>query len=200
MEQVQTEIHLIEDQCKGCDTAWVCLERFWRIKEINARGVRPPKVVDTECIMCSFCTAVCQTLRFLLKRKQLEKWRRARMQKKLLSGPHFLNGDLACAEVPSCWMRILRGLSDHSATESQRLVSKNAWTRQNIRSNGRWNRFDGSVIGASYSDWKQWQQPPDLLQSNAGKHRSRSDDRSSLRIVMYARRPRLDNTMPASRM
>ena len=76
MEQVQTEIHLIEDQCKGCG---YCIEYCPRkvleeSKEINARGVRPPKVADiSKCIMCSFCTAVCPDFAIFVEEKPARK-------------------------------------------------------------------------------------------------------------------------------
>jgi 2-oxoglutarate ferredoxin oxidoreductase subunit delta len=56
------EIHLIKDQCKGCN---YCIEFcpkkvLEESQEINARGVRPPKVVDeSKCAVCNFCTSVC---------------------------------------------------------------------------------------------------------------------------------------------
>ncbi len=62
MKQPKAEIHLIKDQCKGCG---YCIEYcpkkvFEESEEINARGVRPPRVVDENaCILCGFCTAVC---------------------------------------------------------------------------------------------------------------------------------------------
>jgi 2-oxoglutarate ferredoxin oxidoreductase subunit delta len=58
----KAEIHLIKDQCKGCG---FCIEFcpkkvLEESEEINARGVRPPKIVDeSQCILCHFCTAVC---------------------------------------------------------------------------------------------------------------------------------------------
>jgi len=76
MEQVQTEIHLITDQCKGCG---YCIEYCPRkvleeSKEINARGVRPPKVSDiSKCINCSFCTAVCPDFAIFVEEKQAQK-------------------------------------------------------------------------------------------------------------------------------
>jgi len=62
IKQPEAEIHIIEDQCKGCG---FCIEFCPKkvldeSQEINARGVHPPKIVDeSKCIICSFCTAVC---------------------------------------------------------------------------------------------------------------------------------------------
>jgi len=56
------EIHLVKDQCKGCG---YCIEYcpkkvFEESDEINARGVRPPRIVDESmCILCQFCTTIC---------------------------------------------------------------------------------------------------------------------------------------------
>jgi 2-oxoglutarate ferredoxin oxidoreductase subunit delta len=76
MEPIQTEIHLLKDQCKGCG---YCIEYCPRqvleeSKEINARGVHPPKVVDnSKCIMCSFCTAVCPDFAIFVEEKSIRK-------------------------------------------------------------------------------------------------------------------------------
>ena len=76
MEPIQTEIHVLKDQCKGCG---YCIEYCPRqvleeSKEINARGVRPPKVVDSsKCIMCSFCTAVCPDFAIFVEEKSIHK-------------------------------------------------------------------------------------------------------------------------------
>lgn len=58
----KAEIHLLKDQCKGCG---YCIE-FCPKKvleesdEINARGVRPPRILDeSKCVLCGFCDAVC---------------------------------------------------------------------------------------------------------------------------------------------
>jgi 2-oxoglutarate ferredoxin oxidoreductase subunit delta len=58
----KAEIHIITDQCKGCGYCiQFCPKQVLEeSKEINARGVHPPKIVDeSKCILCSFCTAVC---------------------------------------------------------------------------------------------------------------------------------------------
>ncbi|MFZ1038842.1 MAG: 4Fe-4S binding protein [Candidatus Bathyarchaeia archaeon] len=58
----EAEIHIITDQCKGCGYCiQFCPKQVLEeSKEINARGVHPPKIVDeSKCILCSFCTAVC---------------------------------------------------------------------------------------------------------------------------------------------
>jgi 2-oxoglutarate ferredoxin oxidoreductase subunit delta len=80
MEQVQAEIHLLKDQCKGCG---YCIEYCPRkvleeSEEINARGVRPPKVVDnSKCIICSFCTAVCPDFAIFVEEKPPRKTKEA---------------------------------------------------------------------------------------------------------------------------
>jgi 2-oxoglutarate ferredoxin oxidoreductase subunit delta len=58
----KAEIHIVEDQCKGCGFCiQYCPKKVLEeSQEINARGVHPPKVVDeSKCVICSFCTAVC---------------------------------------------------------------------------------------------------------------------------------------------
>ncbi len=56
------EVHLIEDDCKGCG---YCIEFcpkkvLEESNKINARGVHPPRIAHEEdCIVCGFCTAVC---------------------------------------------------------------------------------------------------------------------------------------------
>jgi 2-oxoglutarate ferredoxin oxidoreductase subunit delta len=72
----KAEIHLIKDQCKGCG---YCIEFcpkkvFEESNEINARGVRPPKIIDeSKCLLCSFCTAVCPDFAiYVIERKNEE--------------------------------------------------------------------------------------------------------------------------------
>jgi len=58
----KAEIHIIKDQCKGCGFCiQFCPKKVLEeSKEINVRGVHPPKIVDEDkCIICGFCTAVC---------------------------------------------------------------------------------------------------------------------------------------------
>jgi 2-oxoglutarate ferredoxin oxidoreductase subunit delta len=58
----KAEIHIVKDQCKGCGFCiQYCPKKVLEeSREINARGVHPPKVVDeSKCVICSFCTAVC---------------------------------------------------------------------------------------------------------------------------------------------
>ena len=56
------EVHIIEDQCKGCG---FCIEYcpkdvLEESGDFNRRGVHPPKVKDnSSCILCGFCEAVC---------------------------------------------------------------------------------------------------------------------------------------------
>lgn len=75
VKRPRAEIHLIKDQCKGCG---YCVEFcpkkvFEESNEINARGVRPPRVVDeSKCIMCSFCTAVCPDFAVFVVEKKNE--------------------------------------------------------------------------------------------------------------------------------
>jgi 2-oxoglutarate ferredoxin oxidoreductase subunit delta len=72
MEHPRAEIHLLKDQCKGCG---YCIEYCPRqvleeSDEINARGIRPPKVVDSEkCIMCGFCTSICPDFAIFVEEK-----------------------------------------------------------------------------------------------------------------------------------
>jgi len=76
VQQAQAEIHLLKDQCKGCG---YCIEYCPRkvleeSEEINARGVRPPKVVDnSKCIICSFCTAICPDFAIFVEEKPTRK-------------------------------------------------------------------------------------------------------------------------------
>jgi 2-oxoglutarate ferredoxin oxidoreductase subunit delta len=69
----QAEIHLIKDQCKGCG---YCIEFCPRrvleeSDEINARGVKPPRIADeSKCILCLFCTAVCPDFAIFVVEKQ----------------------------------------------------------------------------------------------------------------------------------
>jgi 2-oxoglutarate ferredoxin oxidoreductase subunit delta len=71
----KAEIHLIKDQCKGCG---YCIEFcpkkvLEESEEINARGVRPPKVVnEDQCILCQFCTAVCPDFAIFVVEKKNE--------------------------------------------------------------------------------------------------------------------------------
>jgi 2-oxoglutarate ferredoxin oxidoreductase subunit delta len=74
-QAANAEIHLLVDQCKGCG---YCI-RFCPKKileesqEINAAGVRPPKVVDENlCIICTFCSAVCPDFAIFVTSKQLD--------------------------------------------------------------------------------------------------------------------------------
>jgi len=58
----KAEIHIVKDQCKGCNFCiQYCPKKVLEeSQEINARGVRSPKIVDeSKCVICSFCTAVC---------------------------------------------------------------------------------------------------------------------------------------------
>ncbi len=74
-KQPKAEIHLIKDQCKGCG---YCIEFCPRkvleeSEEINARGVRPPRILDEgQCILCCFCTAVCPDFAIYVVEKQCE--------------------------------------------------------------------------------------------------------------------------------
>jgi 2-oxoglutarate ferredoxin oxidoreductase subunit delta len=76
MEPIQTEIHLLKDQCKGCG---YCIEYCPRqvleeSDEINERGIHPPRVVDiSKCIMCNFCTAVCPDFAIFVEEKPIRK-------------------------------------------------------------------------------------------------------------------------------
>lgn len=75
IEHLRAEIHLIKDQCKGCG---YCMEFcpkkvFEESEEINARGVRPPRIVhEDQCILCCFCTAVCPDFAIFVVEKQKE--------------------------------------------------------------------------------------------------------------------------------
>jgi len=75
VKPLKAEIHIIKDQCKGCG---YCIEFcpkkvLEESREINARGVHPPKIVDEEkCVICSFCTAVCPDFAIFVTEKQCE--------------------------------------------------------------------------------------------------------------------------------
>lgn len=75
VKRLKAEIHLIKDQCKGCG---YCIEFcpkkvFEESNEINARGVRPPRIVDeSKCILCNFCTAVCPDFAIFVVEKKNE--------------------------------------------------------------------------------------------------------------------------------
>jgi 2-oxoglutarate ferredoxin oxidoreductase subunit delta len=74
--QPKAEIHIIKDQCKGCGycISFCPKKVLEESEEINARGVHPPKVVDeSQCILCSFCSAVCPDFAiFVVERKGKE--------------------------------------------------------------------------------------------------------------------------------
>ena len=67
------EVHLIRDECKGCG---YCIEFcpkkvLEESNEINARGVRPPRIVDeTKCVNCSFCSIVCPDFAIFVTEKK----------------------------------------------------------------------------------------------------------------------------------
>jgi len=75
VQPVKAEIHLLKDECKGCGYCIrFCPKKVLEeSKEINARGVHPPKVVDeNQCIVCSFCTAVCPDFAIFVTAKPVE--------------------------------------------------------------------------------------------------------------------------------
>ncbi len=75
VKQPKAKIHLIKDQCKGCG---YCIEFcpkkvLEESEEINARGIRPPKIVDEKkCMICSFCTAVCPDFAIFVTEEKCE--------------------------------------------------------------------------------------------------------------------------------
>ncbi len=71
----KAEIHIIENQCKGCGFCiQFCPRNVLEESEaINERGVHPPRVVDEDqCILCSFCTSVCPDFAIFVVEKQCE--------------------------------------------------------------------------------------------------------------------------------
>lgn len=71
--KLKAEIHILKDQCKGCGFCiHYCPKKVLEESdEINARGVHPPRVVDEKnCILCSFCTAVCPDFAIFVRGKQ----------------------------------------------------------------------------------------------------------------------------------
>jgi len=74
--QLQAEITIIKDRCKGCGycIAYCPKEVLEESEEINARGVHPPKVKDiNKCAVCGYCTAICPDLAIFVKEKTEEK-------------------------------------------------------------------------------------------------------------------------------
>lgn len=74
-QPAKAEIHLLVDQCKGCGYCIRFCPRkvLEESKEINARGVRPPRVVDQNlCIICTFCSTVCPDFAIFVTEKQPE--------------------------------------------------------------------------------------------------------------------------------
>lgn len=75
VKPLKAEIHIIKDQCKGCGFCiQFCPKKVLEeSREINARGVSPPKVVnEDECVICSFCTAVCPDFAIYVVEKPFE--------------------------------------------------------------------------------------------------------------------------------
>jgi 2-oxoglutarate ferredoxin oxidoreductase subunit delta len=72
----EAEICIIKDRCKGCG---YCIqfcprEVLEESKEINARGVHPPRVKDSsKCALCGFCTAICPDFAIFVVEKPSEK-------------------------------------------------------------------------------------------------------------------------------
>jgi len=66
------EVHIIMNRCKGCG---YCIEFCPRdvldtAKELNERGVHPPKVIEeNKCTLCGFCTAICPDFAIFTKEK-----------------------------------------------------------------------------------------------------------------------------------
>ncbi|MEM3549752.1 MAG: 4Fe-4S binding protein [Candidatus Bathyarchaeia archaeon] len=73
--RLKAEIHIIEDHCKGCGLCiYFCPENvLGESREINARGVHPPTVIDyRKCILCSLCTAICPDFAIFVTGKSIE--------------------------------------------------------------------------------------------------------------------------------
>jgi len=73
VKHLKAEIHILTDQCKGCGYCiQYCPKKVLEeSREINARGVYPPKVVDEgKCIMCGFCMAVCPDFAIFVREKE----------------------------------------------------------------------------------------------------------------------------------
>lgn len=74
--QPRVVIHIIKDRCKGCG---YCIEFcpkkvLEESQEINYKGVHLPKIAyESECVLCSFCTAVCPDFAIFVVEKALEK-------------------------------------------------------------------------------------------------------------------------------
>ncbi|MGB9676334.1 MAG: 4Fe-4S dicluster domain-containing protein [Candidatus Bathyarchaeales archaeon] len=70
----KAEIHIIQDQCKGCGFCiQYCPQKVLEeSNDINARGVHPPRVVDeSKCVLCSFCMSVCPDFAiFVVEKKE----------------------------------------------------------------------------------------------------------------------------------
>ena len=73
VKRPEAEVHIIEDNCKGCG---YCIQ-FCPVKVleesegINARGVHPPKVGDkNKCLICGFCTSVCPDFAIFVTEKK----------------------------------------------------------------------------------------------------------------------------------
>jgi len=70
----RVEIRIIKERCRGCGFCIdFCPKHVLEAsKELNQKGVYPPKVVDeTRCALCNFCQTICPDVAIFTIKKEL---------------------------------------------------------------------------------------------------------------------------------